>query len=554
MKPFKFHEFLVIVALISYPVFGLTLDTNKIDVAILDFEGDATLSEKSSLLNQLYSELVGKKPFRVSERNQINTILREQGIQNSGCTTDSNIVEIGHLLNVQLLFIGTVNHGSGFYSIGIKVIDVTTGEIKANISNIFQNSSFPVIVNKEFPLMVKEINRKLLSNISVNTIESDSIDQIRCFADSFFNAIDKSQYGIAYSLFDTIDQKRMGYGNFSERIEGFKRGQYELPDYDTHKFQTIVKTPDTSLNNKLQYTYRLKGKTGQNIYVVYRKRIIPDIYLLRDRINYELEDLSDNDYKSIAEQLGGGIDEKDKILLKAELRKKELIKRLNTGNFPTKIDSTQKVFLKEHNGKLSILACAEYYCILDSLTQQYRSKLRKFLKIDNISNLTPVQTGSGYFKATTKFQVKNNSLDTIYASVLINNIGDHSIDYIKLYFDGCVRNSLYLHRLKPGVDTIVNCEVVSGFEDVKELFNDLGITYIPKAKPDLEDLRKRLFGKTNDSFNDIKTVPIGYSLDSMLVSRGPIADEFRQKKKNIIPESWYPGMFVRPGISNSFLD
>ncbi|HEX2957534.1 MAG TPA: hypothetical protein VHO70_11925 [Chitinispirillaceae bacterium] len=108
--------------------------------------------------------------------------------------------------------------------------------------------------------------------------------------------------------------------------------------------------------------------------------------------------------------------------------------------------------------------------------------------------------------------------------------------------------------LRPEIDAIINWEVVWGGEDVEKLFTKLGITYIPKAKSDLEDLRKRLFGVKRDSSDIIKTVPIGYSIDSMLVSRGPIADDFQQKKKNIIPESWYPGMFVRPRILRLFLE
>ena len=82
---------------------------NKPNIAVLDFEALAIKKmEAVTLTEKLRGELVKTRKFTVIERGQMDEILKEQEFQMSGCTSQECVVEVGQLLNVQQMMIGSV--------------------------------------------------------------------------------------------------------------------------------------------------------------------------------------------------------------------------------------------------------------------------------------------------------------------------------------------------------------------------------------------------------------------------------------------------------------
>ena len=79
--------------------------------------------------NRLYSELFKSHQFVVLERQKMEEILKEQGFQQTGCTTNECLVEMGKLLNVRLMIGGSVTKVNRLHSIDLRIIDVQTGEV-----------------------------------------------------------------------------------------------------------------------------------------------------------------------------------------------------------------------------------------------------------------------------------------------------------------------------------------------------------------------------------------------------------------------------------------
>ncbi len=104
-------------------------------VALLNLE-PAGVSEKESatLTERLRSELVNSGAFKLIERAKMDEILQEQGLQQSGCTTDECAVEIGRLLNVQNIVPGSVGKVGNLYTVTLRMIDVETGEILLSVT------------------------------------------------------------------------------------------------------------------------------------------------------------------------------------------------------------------------------------------------------------------------------------------------------------------------------------------------------------------------------------------------------------------------------------
>ncbi|MBA7598529.1 hypothetical protein ES703_05547 [subsurface metagenome] len=102
------------------------------NIAVMDLDAFAiSAPEALALTNRLRVELFNTGRFVILERGGMQDILKEQGFQETGCTTTDCLVEVGQLLNVQHMVAGSVSKVGDVYSIEVRIIDVGTGEIMA---------------------------------------------------------------------------------------------------------------------------------------------------------------------------------------------------------------------------------------------------------------------------------------------------------------------------------------------------------------------------------------------------------------------------------------
>ena len=104
------------------------LAEGKQTVAILDFEGRGiNQMEAATLTDRLMSEMVNTDAVILVERNQMNEILQEQGLQQSGCTSSECAAEVGALLGVQNMISGSFGKLGNTYTVDAKMFSVETG-------------------------------------------------------------------------------------------------------------------------------------------------------------------------------------------------------------------------------------------------------------------------------------------------------------------------------------------------------------------------------------------------------------------------------------------
>jgi TolB-like protein len=97
-------------------------------VAILDFESKGLPNyEVETLTERLRSEAANTNAIRLIDRKMLETILNEQGLQQSGCTTDECAAEVGQLLGAQFMISGSIGKLGSIYTIDAKMVSVTTG-------------------------------------------------------------------------------------------------------------------------------------------------------------------------------------------------------------------------------------------------------------------------------------------------------------------------------------------------------------------------------------------------------------------------------------------
>lgn len=109
----------------------------KDNVAVLDFSigSNVSASDQQMIANRLEMEMIATKAFNVLERRQMNTILSEQGFQQTGaCSASDCQVQMGQLLGVDNILTGSIGKVGQIFSMSVKLVDVQSGSIKASHS------------------------------------------------------------------------------------------------------------------------------------------------------------------------------------------------------------------------------------------------------------------------------------------------------------------------------------------------------------------------------------------------------------------------------------
>ncbi|MCM2266733.1 MAG: UPF0164 family protein [Elusimicrobiales bacterium] len=112
------------------------------DMAVAEFTGqNVSQADAAIVANFLRTELVSVGLFNVMDRANMDTVLAEQKFQNSGCTEQECAAEMGKLLNVKLMLVGSLSKLEGTYYVSVNVLDVETGKIIASYESESANSS-----------------------------------------------------------------------------------------------------------------------------------------------------------------------------------------------------------------------------------------------------------------------------------------------------------------------------------------------------------------------------------------------------------------------------
>jgi TolB-like protein len=121
------RKWILVALCLATPLFG----AEKMRIAIMDLAPkpgvDATLAATVSEL--LRSEFVKTTRFDVIERSNMDAVMKEQGLQATGCTDASCAVKMGNMLNVQKIVVGSLSRLGQSIIINVSFVDVELSKI-----------------------------------------------------------------------------------------------------------------------------------------------------------------------------------------------------------------------------------------------------------------------------------------------------------------------------------------------------------------------------------------------------------------------------------------
>jgi len=109
---------------------AVTAQSGKYTIAVSDLKGQAIDEPTAAILSdRLRTDLFKTGSITVLERGVMQDILKEQGFQQTACTSDTCIVQVGQLLGVSHMISGTIGKLEGMYTLDIRMFEVSSGKI-----------------------------------------------------------------------------------------------------------------------------------------------------------------------------------------------------------------------------------------------------------------------------------------------------------------------------------------------------------------------------------------------------------------------------------------
>ncbi|MCK4642097.1 hypothetical protein KAU32_00535 [bacterium] len=134
----------------------------KIPIAVLDFEENHLEEGTARIITEfIRQEMINSGEFYVLERSAIDQILKEVKFQQTGCTSAECAVEVGKILAVKKMIVGSVSRLGKKYFINIRMVDVETSniDIATSVGVIAPIEELPDHVNKLVNEIVEHINK-----------------------------------------------------------------------------------------------------------------------------------------------------------------------------------------------------------------------------------------------------------------------------------------------------------------------------------------------------------------------------------------------------------
>ncbi|MFO7557988.1 MAG: CsgG/HfaB family protein [Desulfobacterales bacterium] len=121
----KSASILLLTILILFPVSG---HAEKDRLAVMDFRADGLSQCNALRISELIrTEIINTGVYTVIERNQMDMVLKEQGIQQTGALSDEYALKVGELLSAQKILIGTAMRLGKSIIISGRIVDIEKG-------------------------------------------------------------------------------------------------------------------------------------------------------------------------------------------------------------------------------------------------------------------------------------------------------------------------------------------------------------------------------------------------------------------------------------------
>jgi hypothetical protein len=195
--------------------------------------------------------LVKTNAFVVLERAVMDEILKEQGFQQTGCTTTECAVEVGKLLNVQKMVSGTTGKLGKTWTMDISLIDIETSQIEKSFFRDYKGE-IDGLLNLMEPVAVQIANIAGKRELS----KSEDAEEVKSYTLSILSSPTDAE------IF--INGRLTGKTPFESRAREGLKLEITIRKENYNDFsKSITISNNTNINAKLEFSEAYKQQLAE---------------------------------------------------------------------------------------------------------------------------------------------------------------------------------------------------------------------------------------------------------------------------------------------------
>src|SRR3989339_712748 len=190
-SPMKHHYHLLMVLFCIISAYAQQSSLKHI--GLMPFRGEGYSEEQFKAITAKFQDEIFKiNKFQLMEQEKMQSILKEQGLNESGCTQMSCYVEAGKAVGVEQMLMGTLTRVGKITSITSKIVDVATGKIVKSTVFDTEDPYEKIISGHLAPLADKRAGEASVGN-SVYTFDPSQKREPIAVLEVSGNGIEKSE-------------------------------------------------------------------------------------------------------------------------------------------------------------------------------------------------------------------------------------------------------------------------------------------------------------------------------------------------------------------------
>jgi len=147
---------------------------DKMSIAVMDIEPLGVDSNIARTLSEnMRTKLLNTGRFEVLERAQMDRLIAEMKIQQTGLTDIQNAAELGKMLNVEKLIIGSIGQMGNTYQLNVRLVDVSKA-----VTEVAEGTECPA-KEEALPAAIEELVQRIALKIPIRgaivKVEGDQI-------------------------------------------------------------------------------------------------------------------------------------------------------------------------------------------------------------------------------------------------------------------------------------------------------------------------------------------------------------------------------------------
>ena len=228
--------------------FAISFALAQNTVAVLDFEPIGLTKDEVRALSIRFSNefmSTSKGLYKMVERQQVNSLLKEQGFQQvNNCSSSDCGVKIGEALGAKFIVVGSISKIGNLFSVNAKLINVESSELIKSISHDQMGDLVSLMTNG-----MKESAQKLLAETFVQKIQNSNNDEyskvLRITLDGYLEGFNFTE---AYKLYknnsenifisEKVDEfsKIINFSSSEQKVSGYYQYDLDSLSKDSWKF------------------------------------------------------------------------------------------------------------------------------------------------------------------------------------------------------------------------------------------------------------------------------------------------------------------------------